>query len=196
MKCRVYRGSVGEQNIILDPNWRGTPQIDVCNDSITQRLFSYPPQMQSSIPVGNYNQFLYATLTALSQYLVASILSSFVLNWYESQLRLLDEWLKKRPPFSLHGEQLTAVNTLLEVGKATVRGLNVATLHPPSFSPFPVQTTLTIHFFPTSHGCIGRVGGPGISPLPSLNFPPLEKFKICIVSYSKLENVSYSCMTL
>lgn len=86
---------------------------------MTSTLLSSPPQMQSSIPVGNYNQFLYATLTALSQYLVASILSSFVLNWYECQLRLIDEWLKKRPPFSLHGEQLTSVNTLLEVSQTT-----------------------------------------------------------------------------
>ena len=121
------------------------------HDSSTQRLFSYPLQMQSSIPVGNYNQFLYATLTALSHYLVASILSNFVLNWYESQLRLLDEWLKKRPPFSLHGEQLTAVNTLLEVRQAMVRVVvHVKCGHSSSSFPFPVQTTLTIHFFPTS----------------------------------------------
>jgi hypothetical protein len=71
--------------------------------------------MQSSIPVGSYGQFLSSSLAALAQHLVPRTLPGFVVNWYEAQLRMLNEWLGKRPSFSLHPEQLTATSTLVEV---------------------------------------------------------------------------------
>ena len=39
------------------------------------------------------------------------------MNWYECQLQQVNTWLEKRPPFSLHPEQLTAIFTLKEVRK-------------------------------------------------------------------------------
>ena len=82
-------------------------------------LASFPPslrQITTSIPVGNYSQFLAATLAAISKHLVSSVFNNFVLNWYECQLQLVNQWLEKRPSFSLHAEQLSAIATLKEVG--------------------------------------------------------------------------------
>lgn len=71
--------------------------------------------MQSGVPVGQYTHFLSTSLSALSQHLTAKILPNVVLNWYETQLRLVNEWLGKRRPFSLHSEQLSAITAIVEV---------------------------------------------------------------------------------
>lgn len=98
----------------------------LCNPlaSLLNKLAKYDPSdgifatlkmlLPTSIPVSGYGNFVTSNLTGVSDHLVSTIFSNFLVNWYECQLHLVNQWLNKRLAFSLRAEQQQIISTLLK----------------------------------------------------------------------------------
>jgi len=74
-------------------------------------LTSVKSWLSSSAPLLDYNKFVSANLVKISECLVATIFNNFLVNWYECQMQLINQWLTKRPG-SLHMEQSGGITLL------------------------------------------------------------------------------------
>lgn len=77
-------------------------------------LSSLKVMLPGKIQTEHYCLFLKMNFQHLSGTLVTAVFTQFMMNWYETQLRLLVRWLRNRPDFSLDQAQLDAIPLIVE----------------------------------------------------------------------------------
>jgi hypothetical protein len=76
-------------------------------------LSSLKKIMPNKLAISQYGQYLKQNVEHLAMTLVAPAYVNFILNWYETQMIMINDWLTRRPDFSLHQSQLNSIDEIL-----------------------------------------------------------------------------------